>query len=119
MPDDIRLSDQDKEFEDTDEGLERGIGESEDEFDDDDEDGDEDEEEEDEDEDLDSPRGVADDRSFTSEIGSEGGSQGDIETERKPRVMRGSEAGTTAETGDERAAFHDRQAGSGVGGPRH
>ncbi len=120
MPDDIRLtgaSDEDEEFEDNDEGAERGIGESDEDFDDDDDELREEEEEEDED--LDAPRGIADDRSFTAEIGSEGGSQGDTEADRrKPRVMRGSEATTTART-DEQTGFDDRKAGGGVGGPRH
>ncbi len=112
MPEDIPPKDDDEEFEDTGEGSERGVGDSEDEFDDDDE-VDEDDENED------SPRGVGDDRSFTSEIGSEGGSQGDLEAERRrPRVTRGSEAGTTAET-DELEAFHERRAGGGVGRARH
>lgn len=118
MPDDIRLKDagdEDEEFEDTEEGSERGVGESDDDFDDEDEL----DEEEEEDEDLESPRGTSEDRSFTSEIGSEGGSQGDMEAERrKPRVMRGSEATTTART-DEQTGFDDRRAGGGVGGPRH
>jgi hypothetical protein len=117
MPDDIRLSDasdEDEEFEDTEEGSERGVGESDDDFEDEDELEDVDED----DEDLDAPRGIGDDRSFTSEIGSEGGSQGDMESDRrKPRVMRGSEATTTART-DERREFDDRRAGGGVGKPR-
>jgi hypothetical protein len=116
MPDDIRLKgvkDEDEEHEDPNEGDERGIAESDEDFDEEDE-----LDEEEEDEDLDSPRGAGDDRSFTSEVGSEGGSQGDMETERrKPRIMRGSEATTTART-DERTTFHDREAGGGVGKPR-
>ncbi len=54
MPDEIRRPDQDEEFEDTNEGAERGIRESDDEFDDED-----DLDEDEEDEDLDSPRGAA------------------------------------------------------------
>jgi hypothetical protein len=72
MPDEIRLKSDDEEFEDDTANTERGIGESDDEFDDEDE---ADEEDEGEDEDIDSPRGAGDDdRGFTSEIGSEGGS---------------------------------------------
>lgn len=104
MPDDIRGRDENEDLDDLDE-QERGIGESDEDFDDED-DSDE--------EDLDTPRGIPDDRSFTSEIGSEGGSQGDMEVERrKPRVMRGSEATTTAET-DRRTSADDRHAGGGL-----
>lgn len=95
-----------EEFEVPEDEGERGIAEDEEEF----EDGDEVDEEEEED--------IGEDRSFTSEIGSEGGSQGDMEAGRpKPRVMRGSEATTTAHT-DERPRFDDRHEGGGVQG-RH
>ena len=108
MPDDIRSRDEHEDVDDLDE-QERGIGESDEDLDDEDEV----EDEEDED-DLDSPRGaVADDRGFTSEIGSEGGSPGERETDRRrPRVMRGSEATSTVWT-NPRTSFDDRHAGGG------
>jgi hypothetical protein len=116
MPDEKRRRPDDEEFEVPEDESERGIAEDEDEF----EDADEldDEEEEDEDEDPDAEKGVGEDRGFTAEVGSEGGSQGDLEAKRrKPRVMRGSEATTTAKT-DEEPRFDDRHAGGGIGGPR-
>lgn len=94
---------------------ERGIAEDEDEFEDEDEDTDEDEE--DEEDDLEA-RGITSDRDFTAEIGSEGGSDGDMETERPhPGVLGGSEATTTARP-DARPGFGDRQAGGGIPTPR-
>jgi hypothetical protein len=114
MPDDKRGSRDDQELEVPEDESERGIAEDEDEF----EDTDELDEDEEEDEDLDAEKDIGEDRSFTSEIGSEGGSQGDMEADRrKPRVMRGSEATTTART-DERPRFDDRHAGGGVEGRR-
>jgi hypothetical protein len=98
-----------EEFDVPEDDRERGIADEEEEF----EDTEEDEEEGDE-EDLDLPRDLGQSRGFTSEIGSEGGSQGDLEeTRRHPRVMRGSEATTTARV-DERPGFDDRHAGGGV-----
>jgi|WetSurMetagenome_2_1015567.scaffolds.fasta_scaffold87912_1 hypothetical protein len=112
--DETSRTDEDEEFED--EGAqERGVGETGDEFDDD-EDLDE-ENEEDEDENL-ASAAIETDRQATAEIGSEGGSQGDLEAERRtPRVMRGSEATTTG-VADERDDLVDRRAGGGVGRPR-
>jgi hypothetical protein len=70
-------------------------------------------EEEELDEDLDTERGAMD-RNFTAEIGSEGGSQGDLEKEqRRPHVTRGSEASSTALPADV-PSFHDRHAGGGM-----
>lgn len=113
MPDDTRRTADDEEFEVPEDESERGIAEDEEEFDDSDE-----LDEDEDDEDLETEQGMGEDRSFTSEIGSEGGSQGDLEAERRtPRVMRGSEATSTART-DERPAFNDRHAGGGPEGPR-
>lgn len=108
MPDGRRLPDD--EYQNQDDEQERGIGDDEEEEFDDTDDLDEEDEE---DEDLDPPRGIGEDRGFSSEIGSEGGSQGDMEVERRSRVMRGSEATTTAMTDQDRG-FHDRHAGGGV-----
>jgi hypothetical protein len=109
MADEKRRSADEEEFEVPEDESERGIADDEEEFEDTDE---LDEDEEDE-EDLEE-KGIAEDRGFTSEIGSEGGSQGDLEVERrKPRVMQGSEASTTART-DETPRFDDRHAGGGV-----
>ncbi len=92
---------------------ERGVGEDEDDF----EDEEADESDEEDEDDLDA-EGVVEDRGFTAEIGSEGGSHGDIETgRRRPGVMEGSEATTTANP-DARPGFDDRRAGGGVGAPR-
>jgi hypothetical protein len=115
MADETRRTADEEEFEVPEDESERGIAEDEDEFEDTDElDDDEDED----DEDLKADEGLREDRTFTSEIGSEGGSQGDMEAERqKPRVMRGSEASTTART-VEQPRFDDRHAGGEVEGPR-
>ena len=75
-----------------------------------------------EDEDIDNPLGREDqppseapppegERGFTGEVGSEGGSAGDIEVERR-RTLRGSEATATAET-DDAATLRDRRKGRG------
>ena len=54
------------------------------------------------------------DRAFTTEVGSEGGSQGDMEVEEpRPRVLGGSEATTTG-TSRQNPGFDDRHAGGGV-----
>ena len=90
---------------------ERGV--SDEEFEDAEEDLDEDEEEESEDDDLNVGRDLAGDAAFTGEVGSEGGSRGDVEVERqRPRVMRGSESTTTG-TPDEDTTFRDRKSGPG------
>src|SRR5512146_2431584 len=79
------------------------------------EDLDEDEEADDLDEDIrdEEASAGAPDRSHTSEVGSEGGSPGDIEVERDRRPLtRGSEATTTARPKRE-TTFNDRPAGKG------
>lgn len=94
------------------EDSERGIAEEEDEFDEDAE------EDEDEDDEMDLPRESGAAKEFTAEIGSEGGSAGDLESSRRqPRVMRGSEATTTAGLDEERR-FDDRHAGGAEPGRR-
>ncbi|RPJ63257.1 MAG: hypothetical protein EHM24_24665 [Acidobacteria bacterium] len=72
-----------------------------------------DEEDDADDEDLNVERDLISDVGFTSEVGSEGGSRGDVEVERKrPRVMRGSESTTTGEP-DQDPTFRDRKSGPG------
>lgn len=113
MADPTRRRPDEEEFDVPEEERERGVAEEDDEFEDT-----EDLDEEEDEEDIDSPKGMTSDRGFTSEVGSEGGSQGDLETRRrKPRVMQGSEATTTAEA-DRRSDRHDRRAGGGPEGPR-
>ena len=71
------------------------------------------EEDEEEDEDLDVERDLISDADFTGEVGSEGGSRGDVEVERRrPRVMRDSESTTTG-TPDTESRFRDRKSGPG------
>ena len=90
---------------------ERERGSADEEFEDADEDLDE--EDESEDEDLSVERDLISDAGYTGEIGSEGGSRGDVEVERKrPRVMRGSESTTTG-TPDQDSTFRDRKSGPG------
>lgn len=87
---------------------ERGVGD--DEFEDAE---DEDEEEEIDDEDLNVGGDWIGDAEFTGEVGSEGGSRGDVEVERKnPRVLSGSESTTTG-TADQSSSFRDRKSGPG------
>lgn len=72
-----------------------------------------DEDEEADDEDLEAERDLISDATYTGEIGSEGGSRGDVEVERKrPRVMQGSESTTTG-TPDQGGDFRDRKSGPG------
>jgi len=72
-----------------------------------------DEEEDADDDDLNVERNLISDVGFTGEVGSEGGSRGDVEVERKrPRVMRGSESTTTG-TPDQDSTFRDRKSGPG------
>ena len=72
-----------------------------------------DEEEDADDDDLTVERDLVSDVGFTGEVGSEGGSRGDVEEERKrPRVMRGSES-TTPGTPDQDSTFRDRKSGPG------
>jgi hypothetical protein len=75
-----------------------------------------------EDEDLDDPKGRAIDedepspgeRGYTGEVGSEGGSRGDIEVDRnRPGTLGGSEATSTISHADDEAGFGDRQKGPG------
>jgi hypothetical protein len=101
----------DEEFHVPEEERERGIA------DDDDEEFEDTEELDEEDQDDDEVKGLARERGFTGEIGSEGGSRGDLETERQKRVMRGSEATTTARIVEQRR-FSDRHAGGGPEGRR-
>ena len=73
-----------------------------------------------EDEDIDNPLGKEDQppseeapprggRGFTGEVGSEGGSGGEMEVKRdRRRALRGSEATTTAATGED-TSFHHRR----------
>jgi len=72
-----------------------------------------DEEEDADEEDLSVERDLISDATFTGEVGSEGGSDGDVEVERKrPRVTRGSESTTTG-VPETDSTFRDRKSGPG------
>ena len=68
------------------------------------------------DEDIRAGDPMATDRRFTGEIGSEGGSPGDVEVASdRPSPLTGSEAGTTGRRADDdnQPSFPDRQKGPG------
>lgn len=66
------------------------------------------------DEDIRADATIGSDRRFTGEIGSEGGSRGDVEVAHdRPGPLTGSEAGSTARPAHPQPSFRDRHNGPG------